>query len=387
MFKNKARPRPSSEQRLPSWHWFFPLAAVHAALMVPLSLLALYHQFDFLPQLASPMGHARELIFGFALSLIAGYLLGPLPRRQLAGLVTLWVVGRLGVLAAPLMHVATLADSLFAVWVACLLVPRFMAAKKWRNRIIAPLLGLLCLLGIVTLTWRYLGDMFITAPLMHLSVLGLVLLMTFMGGRIIAPAVNGYLMQRHRLAGAGVQPRIEAALTLLVGTAPLLALWPRLQPFAAMLVLPAGALVLLRIYRWKPTLCRERPDLLALMAGYAWLSVGLLLMARAWWLPTHDSASLHAFTIGALGTLASTVMLRQAILRAKAQPEREWILLLLVALFATATILRLLALEAGGTWLATLWGAALAWSLAWLLVASRLCYWIRRLPAPRPSAK
>jgi|LGOV01.1.fsa_nt_gb uncharacterized protein involved in response to NO len=387
MFKDKMKPRPSSGQRLPAWHWFFPLAAVHAALMVPLSLLALYHQFDLLPQLASSMGHARELVFGFALSLIAGYLLGPLPRRQLAGLVTLWVVGRLGVMAAPLMHVATLADGLFAVWVACLLVPRFMAAKKWRNRIIAPLLGLICLLGIVTLTWRYLGDMLITAPLMHLSVLGLVLLMTFMGGRIIAPAVNGYLIRRHRLAGAGVQPRLEAALILLLGTTPLLTLWPRLQPFAAMLVLPAGALVLLRIYHWKPTLCRERPDLLALMAGYAWLGAGLLLMARAWWLPTHDNAPLHAFTIGALGTLASTVMLRQAILRAKAQPECEWALLLLAVLFATATILRPLALETGAAWLDMLWAAALAWSLAWLLVASRLWYWIHRLPAPHPSAK
>jgi uncharacterized protein involved in response to NO len=126
---------------------------------------------------------------------------------------------------------------------------------------------------------------------------------------------------------------------------------------------------------------------MALMAGYAWLGVGLLLMARAWWLPTHYSAPLHAFTIGALGTLASTVMLRQAILRAKAQPESEWTFLLLVTLFATATILRLLALEAGDAWLNMLWGAALAWSLAWLLVASRLWYWIRRLPAPRPSAK
>lgn len=387
MFHNSTNSRPSRGHRLPAWHWLFPLAALHAAIMVPLSLLSLYHPSGALAPLASPAAHGRELVFGFALAVIAGYLLGPLPRRQLAGLVTLWVVGRLGVLAAPLMHVATLADGLFAVWVACLLVPRFMAAKKWRNRIIAPLLGLICLLGIVTLTWRYLGDMLITAPLMHLSVLGLVLLMTFMGGRIIAPAVNSYLMRRHRLAGAGVQPRLEAALILLLGTAPLLMLWPRLQPFAAMLVLPAGALVLLRIYRWKPTLCRERPDLLALMAGYAWLGVGLLLMARAWWLPTHDSAPLHAFTIGALGTLASTVMLRQAILRAKAQPEREWTLLLLVALFATATILRLLALEAGGAWLATLWGAALAWSLAWLLVASRLWYWIRRLPAPRPTVK
>lgn len=386
MLKNKAKSRPAQGYRLPAWHWFFPLTALHAALMVPFSLLSLFYQFDLLPQLASPIGHARELVFGFALSLIAGYLLGPLSRRQLAGLVALWVVGRLGVMAAPLMHVATLADSLFAVWVAYLLVPRFMAAKKWRNRILSPLLGLICLLGVVTLTWRYLGDMSIVRPLIHQSVLWLVLLMTFMGGRIIAPAVNSHLMRRYRLAGVGVQPRIEAALILLLGITPFVMLLPRLQPLAAMLALSAGMLLLLRIYRWRPNLCRERPDLLALMAGYAWLGVGLLLMAHTWWMSGQDSASLHAFTIGALGTLASTVMLRQAILRAKALPEHEWSLLLLVVLFATAATLRLLALNTGSAWLVMLWAAALAWSLAWLLVAGRLWYWISRRPAPRPPA-
>lgn len=387
MFKDKTKPRPSPGQRLPAWHWLFPLAAVHAALMVPLSLLSLYYQFDRLPQLASPTGHARELVFGFALSLIAGYLLGPLPRQQLAGLVMLWMVGRLGVMAAPLMHFATLADGLFAVWVAYLLVPRFMAAKKWRNRILSPLLGLICLLGVVTLTWRYLGDMSITAPLMRQSVLWLVLLMTFMGGRIIAPAVNSHLQRHYGLAGVGVQRRIEAALILLLGITPFVMLWPRLQPLAALLSLSAGVLVLLRIYRWRPGRCHGRPDLMALMVGYAWLGVGLLLMARAWWLPAHDSASLHAFTVGALGTLASTVMLRHAILRAKTQPEREWSLLPLAVLFATAATLRLLALETGGAWLDMLWAAALAWSLAWLLVAGRLLYWIGQLPAPRPAVK
>ncbi|WP_240454058.1 NnrS family protein [Halomonas sp. NO4] len=371
--------------RLPAWRWFFPLAALHAALMVPLSLLSLYHQWEVFPQLASPAAHARELVFGFALAVVAGYLLGPLPRRRLAWLVALWGLGRLGVLVWPLMYVATLADAVFALWVAGLLVPRFMAAKKWRNRILSPLLGLICLLGVVTLTWRYLGDLPTTAPLMHQSVLWLVLLMTFMGGRIIAPAVNGYLMRQFGQSGAGVQPRIEAALIVLLGLAPFLMLWPRLQPLAAVLALAAGALVLWRLYRWAPGQCRGRPDLLALMAGYAWLGVGLLLMARTWWLPAHDSAPLHAFTIGALGTLASAIMLRQAILRAKGRPEREWSLLPLVALFATAATLRLWALETGSVWLGVLWGAAAAWSLAWLLVAWRLRHWLARQPVPHTA--
>ena len=106
--------------------------------------------------------------------------------------------------------------------------------------------------------------------------------------------------------------------------------------------------------------------------------MGLLLLARAWWQQPHASATLHAFTIGALGALASGIMLRQAILRARGHPEAEPLLLPLALLFSLAAVLRLLALEAGQHWLALLWGSALAWSLAWGLAAWRLLHWRRR---------
>ncbi|AMD00750.1 NnrS family protein [Halomonas chromatireducens] len=373
----------STALRQPAWRWFFPLAALHAALMVPLTLLALYHGWDILSQLASPAAHARELLFGFALAVIAGYLLGPLPRRLQGWLVGLWLVGRLGILDWPGGAVATLADALFALWLAGLLVPRFLAAKKWRNRVLSPLLGLICLLAVVTLTWRYLDDMPTTAPLMHQSVLWLVLLMTFMGGRIISPAVNGYLMSRYRMAGAGVQPQVESALIVLLGSAPFLMLWSALRPLAAGLVLAAGLLVLWRVMRWGPGRCHERPDLLVLMLGYTWLGIGLLLLARTWWVPVHASTALHVFTIAALGTLSSTIMLRHVILRARYRPESEWALVPLAGLFATAAIMRLWALDAGSAWLVILWVSSLLWSLAWLLVAWRLCYWLARIPSGR----
>ncbi|WLI72215.1 NnrS family protein [Halomonas alkalicola] len=167
---------------------------------------------------------------------------------------------------------------------------------------------------------------------------------------------------------------------MLLGVTPLLMLWPPLRPLAAGLVLAAGLLVLWRLWRWRPWACRGRPDLLGLMVGYAWLGVGLLLLllARAWWQQPHASATLHAFTIGALGTLASGIMLRQAILRAKARPEAETLLLPLALLFSLAALLRLLALDAGEGWLLLLWGSALAWSLAWGLAAWRLLHWCRR---------
>lgn len=388
MFKVFAKPdvdtTGSSSCRLPAWRWLFPLAALHAALMVPLSLLALFHGWK-LVQLGSPAAHAREMLFGFALAVIAGYLLGPVPRRQLVALVALWLVGRMGVLDVPGAVVASLADGTFALWVAARLVPRFIAAKKWRNRLLSPLLGLICLLAVVTLTWRYLDDMPSTAPLMHQSVLWLVLLMTFMGGRVIAPAVSGHLMGRHRLAGRGVQPHIEAALIVLLGLVAFLAPWEALHPLAALLTLTAGLLVLWRILRWEPTRCVERPDLQVLMLGYAWIALGLLLLAYRWWAPEHASTALHAFTVGALGTLASGIMLRHVILRAKQRPEREWALLPLAGLFATAAVLRLWAITAGSTWLMLLWGSAAAWSLGWLLVAWRLVAWVGRIPERPPA--
>lgn len=373
-----------SHPRMPAWRLFFPLAALHAAMMVPLSLLAFYHAVP-LGLIDTPAAHGRELLFGFALAVIAGYLLGPLPRRWLLGLVALWLAARGGGLIWPEALPVLLVDGLFALLLAWRLVPRFLAAKKWRNRLLSPLLGLLCLLAVASLVGRLVQQGVLPPALMQHAVLWLVLLMAFMGGRVLAPAINGHLMASRRQAGPGVQPRLEAALIVLLGITPLLAPWPATAGLAAPLVMVAGLLVLWRLWRWRPWACRRRPDLLGLLLGYAWLGGGLLLLARSLWLGQPLSGVLHAFTVGALGTLASGIMLRQTILRAKGRPEREPILLPLALLFTLAAVLRLAAFPAGAAWLSLLWTSALAWSLAWLLAAWRLVVWSRRGPIRQRS--
>ncbi|HSH56507.1 MAG TPA: NnrS family protein [Halomonas sp.] len=373
-----------SRPKMPAWRLFFPLAALHAAVMVPLSLLTFYHAVP-LGLVDTPAAHGRELLFGFALAVIAGYLLGPLPRRWLLGMVALWLAARVGGLLWPEALPVLLADGLFALLLAWRVVPRFLAAKKWRNRLLSPLLALLCLLAVATLVERLIPQGVPALALVQHAVLWLVLLMAFMGGRVLAPAINGHLMASRRQAGAGVQPRLEAALIVLLGVTPLLALWSITSRLAASLVAVAGLLVLWRLWRWRPWACGRRPDLLGLLLGYAWLGGGLLLLARSLWLGQPLDSVLHAFTVGALGTLASGIMLRQAILRAKGRPEREPILLLLALLFSVAAVLRLVAFPAGAAWLSLLWASALAWSLAWLLAAWRLVVWSRRGPV-RPRS-
>lgn len=364
--------------RRPAWALFFLLAALHAALAVPLSLAAM---FGGLPALATPAAHGRELLFGFALAVIAGYLLGQLPPRRLVLLAGLWLAGRLGGLAGYPAWPLLLADAAFALLLAAGLVPRFLAAKKWRNRLLSPLLGLLCLLAVASLAARpaFPG---LLSPLLHQGVLWLLLLMTFMGGRVIAPAVNGHLMTRDRMAGAGVQPRLEAALIGLLGVAGLLAIWPPLGPLAGTLLALAGALILVRLWRWSPWRLRDRPDLLGLLLGYAWLGAGALLVAGDLLAGGSPAGGLHAITVGALGTLASGIMLRQAVLRARGRPGEERWLAPLAGLFTLAAGLRL-ALPLAG--LPALWGAGGAWSLGWLLVAWRLVHWRRRAASAVPS--
>ncbi|MCP4286786.1 MAG: NnrS family protein, partial [Gammaproteobacteria bacterium] len=82
---------------------FFLLAGIHAAIAIPL-WIALLHGFDLSPTLLpAPVWHAHEMLYGFIVAAMAGFLLTAVPswtnRRGYAGaplaaLVLLWLAGR-----------------------------------------------------------------------------------------------------------------------------------------------------------------------------------------------------------------------------------------------------------------------------------------------------
>src|SRR5690606_23041773 len=98
------------------------------------------------PQALMGHGHGFEMLFGFALPVVAGYTLGPTDPRWLAGLFSLWLAARIVQFMAPFSVPALLLSALFGLALAWRIVPRFMVAKKWRNRVLIPLLGGLCVL-------------------------------------------------------------------------------------------------------------------------------------------------------------------------------------------------------------------------------------------------
>ncbi|WP_051146521.1 NnrS family protein [Marinobacter daepoensis] len=360
---------------------FFPAASLWAAVVVPLSIYAVLSGSGWPPGLIGA-GHGHELIFGFALALIAGYTLGSQPQRILAPLFGLWLSARLAWLLAPDTIVAQLLSPAFALLLAWHVVPRFQAAKKWRNKIAGPLILVLCLMALIyflTQSGLPLPD---TRRLLQTTIVGLLLLMIFMGGRIIAPAVAGTLEKRDIPLQARIQPHIEGVLLIILPIAMALMLFSTTKQLAGLLLTSASALVVTRIVRWKLWHCSNRPDLLVLALGYLWLAIGAAFAGGHLLTGRPVLPSLHLIVVGALGTLSGSVMLRLAWQRARRTFPPAWQVITIAVLIAAATISRYLAGASPYSQPELLWLSAGCWGLTFTGVAGQLLALYPRVQKP-----
>ncbi|HEX7054300.1 MAG TPA: NnrS family protein [Burkholderiales bacterium] len=304
---------------------FYPAAALYAALVLPLSVFWM------------PQWHPREMLFGFALAVVAGNQLGAAPPRRAQLLFALWLAARVAVLAFPSQALAAAANGAFALALAAQVVPRpLRAAKKWRNRALPAIVAALCVAA--------------AALQVRLAVLLFAALMLFMGGRVIAPMAAGQLERQGARLGPRVQPRLEGAL-IAVMTASLV-----FHPLAAL----AGVLAAVRMARWRLWALRGRPDLLCLASGYAWLAAGLVAFGMAVALGGDVARATHLVTVGALGTLTFNVMALSWLRVRRRDPAREPLIAAGTMLIAAATLARV--------WLVHHAAAALCWSAAFALL-------------------
>src|SRR5688500_317613 len=123
---------------------FFLLAAVWAAIAVPVWLAAYAHGYALRGALPALFWHGHEMVFGFGFAAVAGFLLtaipnwtGRLPVRgaALGALALLWLAGRIAVLAAgaigPL--AAALVDLGFGAALIGVVARELIAGGNWRN--------------------------------------------------------------------------------------------------------------------------------------------------------------------------------------------------------------------------------------------------------------
>jgi len=355
---------------------FFPAAAAYAMFVLPASVPGLIGLSSHFPAVASPTGHAREMLFGFALAVVAGNQLGPMPVARLALLAGLWVTARVAFLIAPQTMMAAAANIVFAALLAVHIAPRLLsAAKKLRNRALPFILVAICASSVALEIASRVGSAAGERTIPVVAVVLFAMLMLFMGGRIIAPVVAGQFHRQGYRLEARVQPRIESALLITMACAAAASRFPNHLPFlvvAAAAMAVAGTLAAVRLFRWRLWALRRRPDLLCLAAGYGWLALGLLLYSAALVTRRYELAALHVITVGSLGTLTLNVMAMTWTLKARLDPSRARVTVWATMLLAAATLARVLAsvdIYDRPTWLLL---ASFCWSSAFGLLLIRL---------------
>jgi uncharacterized protein involved in response to NO len=264
--------------------------------------------------------HAHEMVFGYAVAVIAGFLLTavrnwtgvPTARGQaLAALVVLWLAGRVAPFVPHLLPPAIIAtlDLAFVPVLGVSLAVPLLRQRQLRNVPFLPILGVLFAANAMV-HFEALGLTTARAQRgLHLGIDVIVLLIAVIGGRVIP-----FFTER---ALPGARPRtwrpVEVAA---VGSVVLIAALGILEADARLTIaagLTATVAHSLRLWGWSDRRLWSVPLLWILYLGYGWVVAGFLLEALAAMRLVPPAAALHAYTAGGIGALTLGMMSRVAL--------------------------------------------------------------------------
>ena len=261
--------------------------------------------------------HAHEMIFGFAVAIVAGFLLTAVRAwtsietpsgAPLALLWLLWLAGRIAVWFGP-EPLAAVVDSAFLPVLMIVLLRVLIQARNRHNIFVPVVLGMLGLLNVLFHVWALRGRAEMSLRAADAAVGLLVTLVTIIAGRVTpmftANAVPGYTFRRSRAieALAVPLPLLVFALDVLGASAWLIAS-------------AAGATAVvhgIRFAGWRSWRVGRRPIVTILHVAYAWVPLGFALLALSAVGLVPHSIALHALTVGALGGAIIAMITRTAL--------------------------------------------------------------------------
>lgn len=295
---------------------FYLLASAFAAFSIALWALE-YAGFLREAYLRGAAWHGHEMLFGYTLAVVAGFLFTavrnwtglPTPTGPaLAGYVLLWLAGRVLVLT-PYGLAAAIVNAAFPIAVALGIAAPLVRSGNRRNYFFVALLAA-CGLAALALHLSLLGFLAWPSRASLQAGLDIVLfIVAVLGGRVIPMFTN------NGVPGAGATRNAWVERLALGSVLALLAADLARAPDWAIAALAAfGALAhAARLALWRSWKTLRTPLVWVLHAAYAWIVVHLALRALAILGAVAEPFAIHALTLGVIGGMTLGMMTRTAL--------------------------------------------------------------------------
>ena len=268
--------------------------------------------------------HIHEMLYGYIAAVVGGFLLTAVPnwtgRLPICGvplmaLAALWLLGRIAILASAEigLPLAALVDVAFLVVLAFVAAVEIVAGQNWRNLRVLVLIGLLIAGNVVFHIEVYLTG---TADYgIRIGIGAMIMLISLVGGRIVPSFTRNWLVRENPGRLPIPFSRFDIV-TIALGFAAL-ALWvalPENRVTGGALIV-AAILHTVRLARWAGDRTVADRLVLVLHVGYAFVPLGFAMMGLSILDPAAvpRSASIHAWTAGAIGIMTLAVMTRASL--------------------------------------------------------------------------
>jgi uncharacterized protein involved in response to NO len=358
---------------------FFLAAGMYALVVVPVWLYFFAHHGVAFGGLPAMYWHAHELLYGFVVAAISGFMLTAVPSwtgasgfagRPLIALVLLWLLGRIAMTTVGYVPflVTTAAELALLPALIALLTPSLVRSQN-RNTPLLFVLAVLWLTDCGFMLGLRAGDVVLADRSVRLAINIALLLVTVIGGRIV-PAFTGNAL---RQLGRDVKMTSRRWIEIAVIAAMLaIAVVDVVSPDGLLSGALAGVAAIthaVRLSGWHGLKTRGQPIVWILHVAYAWLPIGLALKA-AWLLADATWAIKwqHALTMGVLATMILAVMTRAALGHTGRPLVVSRAIAVAYALLTVGVLVRVFGaaiVPHGYVWVVSV--AGLAWTLAFLM--------------------
>jgi len=259
--------------------------------------------------------HAHEMIYGFTMAIVAGFLLtavanwtdsAPVRGFNLLGLCLLWLAGRVVMnfnLGIPEVAVLVFEGAFILTLAFSLFIQLFKTWDK-RNFVFLVLLSILFACDMAFLITK-------ERTTLYAAVMIIIALISLIGGRIIPAFTVDALQERGEEAHETSQGKLDVlAILSLVLIILALVFAKQEEAILAGTAFLSAIIHALRLRRYHTRRILDDPMVWILHVGYSWVILGLFLtgVSALGFLPF--SIALHAFTAGAIGSMTLGMMCR-----------------------------------------------------------------------------